>query len=54
LTIKINLNIDRLPSTKSSKSQFWPLLGPIVHDDYREKPSLEYSMETVNQANLMK
>ncbi|EFN78686.1 hypothetical protein EAI_06700, partial [Harpegnathos saltator] len=36
--IKINLSIDGLPLTKSSKSQFWPLLGQIVHVDYREKP----------------
>jgi len=36
--IKINLSIDGLPLAKSFKSQFWPLLGQIVHDDYREKP----------------
>jgi len=36
--IKIKLSIDGLPLVKSSKSQFWPLLEQIVHDDYREKP----------------
>lgn len=36
--IKINLNIDGLPLAKSSKVQFWPLLGQIIHTDYREKP----------------
>ncbi|EFN80613.1 hypothetical protein EAI_00048, partial [Harpegnathos saltator] len=36
--IKINLSIDGLPLAKSSKSQFWPLLGQIVHVHYREKP----------------
>ncbi|XP_036142749.1 uncharacterized protein LOC105834125 isoform X1 [Monomorium pharaonis] len=36
--ITINLSIDGLPLSKSSKSQFWPLLGQIVHTDYREKP----------------
>lgn len=36
--IKIKLSINRLPLAKSSKSQFWPLLGQIIHADYREKP----------------
>lgn len=36
--IKINLSIDGLPLAKSSKSQFWPLLGQIAHVDYREEP----------------
>lgn len=35
-SIKINLNIDGLPLTKSSSSQFWPLLGAIVDDFYTE------------------
>ncbi|XP_011861674.1 PREDICTED: uncharacterized protein LOC105558539, partial [Vollenhovia emeryi] len=36
--IKLNLSIDGLPLAKSSKAQFWPLLGHITHSDYREKP----------------
>lgn len=36
--IKINLSVDGLPLSKSSKSQFWPLLGQIIHADFREKP----------------
>jgi len=36
--IKINLTIDGLPLAKNSKSQFWPILRQIVHDDYRKKP----------------
>lgn len=36
--IRINLSIDGLPLAKSSKVQFWPLLGQIVHIDYREEP----------------
>jgi len=36
--IKINLSIDGLSLAKSFKSQFWPLLGQIVHNDYWEKP----------------
>ncbi|XP_067203262.1 uncharacterized protein [Linepithema humile] len=36
--IRINLGIDGLPLAKSSKAQFWPLLGQIVHIDYREEP----------------
>lgn len=38
LKIQSNLSIDGLPLAKSSKTQFWPLLGQIVHTDYREKP----------------
>lgn len=36
--ILINLGIDGLPLTKSSKSQLWPLVGQIIHDDHREEP----------------
>lgn len=34
--ININVNIDGLPLTKSSGSQFWPILGSIVADFYTE------------------
>jgi len=34
--IKININIDGLPISKSSGSQFWPILGAIVADFYTE------------------
>ncbi|KAB0804458.1 hypothetical protein PPYR_01428 [Photinus pyralis] len=36
-TVKVNLNIDGLPLTKSSSSQFWPILGSIV-DSFYTKP----------------
>lgn len=34
--INVNVNIDGLPLTKSSGSQFWPILGSIVADFYTE------------------
>ncbi|XP_077277560.1 uncharacterized protein LOC143905820 [Temnothorax americanus] len=34
--ININVNIDGLPLTKSSGSQFWPILASIVADFYTE------------------
>lgn len=34
--INININVDGLPLTKSSGSQFWPILASIVADFYTE------------------
>lgn len=34
--VKININIDGLPISKSSNIQFWPILGAIVTDIYTE------------------
>lgn len=34
--LKININVDGLPISKSSGSQFWPILGAIVADFYTE------------------
>lgn len=34
--VKINLNIDGLPLSKSSGSQFWPILGALVEPFYTE------------------
>lgn len=34
--LKININIDGLPISKSSGSQFWPILSAIVADFYTE------------------
>jgi len=34
--ININVNVDGLPLTKSSGSQFWPLIDSIVADFYTE------------------
>ncbi|XP_011688337.1 PREDICTED: uncharacterized protein LOC105450269 [Wasmannia auropunctata] len=34
--LKVNINIDGLPISKSSGSQFWPILGAIVADFYSE------------------
>lgn len=31
--IKLNINIDGLPLTKSSTSQFWPILGSIANQN---------------------
>lgn len=34
--LKLNINIDGLPITKSTSSQFWPILGAIVANFYTE------------------
>lgn len=34
--IKININIDGLPISKSSGAQFWPILGSVCADKYTE------------------
>lgn len=31
--VKLNINIDGLPLSKSSGSQFWPVLGEVISDD---------------------
>lgn len=36
--ITLNINIDGLPISKSSKSQLWPILGLIYHKDIKTLP----------------
>lgn len=52
--IKININIDGLPLSKSSNGQFWPILGALVLKNLYTKPfpiGIFYGESKPNDAN---